>query len=185
MKGVTLVADILSLTNEDIDSDFPCIDGACLRLIDWKKILEVKEWFRGVTDDPSPDVCFALTVEVLEELTPSCTTTLKTLKSIPSSTSGATVPGPTSCFCWPCWSWFGLWVFQGNKQSFSDLKQFQDAHRWIWWHCHLISKSRSQDIGNVFDFNFESTFDVEKKLFKLLNEFALSCLEHALHSLLM
>jgi hypothetical protein len=34
--GVTLVTDILPLTNEDIESDFPGTDGAttCLRLMD-------------------------------------------------------------------------------------------------------------------------------------------------------
>jgi hypothetical protein len=46
-----------------------------------------------VTDDPSPDVWFALTVEVLEEFRTSHAT-LKTLKSIPSLTSGVMVPGP-------------------------------------------------------------------------------------------
>jgi hypothetical protein len=65
--GVTLVTDLLSLIKEDIELDFPGTDGATtrLRLMDRKKILEVQDWFHDVTDDPSPDVWFALSVEVL------------------------------------------------------------------------------------------------------------------------
>jgi hypothetical protein len=59
---VTSVTDILSLTKEDIELDFPGTDGAttCLHLMDRKKILEVQDWFHDVTDDPSPDFWFAL-----------------------------------------------------------------------------------------------------------------------------
>jgi hypothetical protein len=90
--GVTSVTDILSLTKEDIESDFPGADGAttCLRLMDCKKILEVQDWFHDVTDDPSPDVWFALTVEVLEEF-----------RSAPKFDSWCydTWPCPTNCSC--------------------------------------------------------------------------------------
>ena len=93
--GVTSVTDLLSITKEDIESDFPGADGVstCLRLMDQKKILEVQEWFHDVTNDPSLDVWFALTVDVLEEFRVT-RTALKSLKSIPSLTSGAMVPDP-------------------------------------------------------------------------------------------
>ena len=90
--GVTSVTDILSLTKEDIETDFPGADGATthLRLMDCKKILEVQDWFHDVTDDPSPDVWFALTVEVLEEF-----------RSAPKFDSWCydTWPCPTNCSC--------------------------------------------------------------------------------------
>ena len=93
-----------------------------------------------MTDGPSPDVWFALTVKVLEEF---CATraTLKTSKRVPSLTSGVMVPGPAP----PAASAdhaapdLAYEIFQATKRSFSDLKQFKDAHQWTWWHCHLIS----------------------------------------------
>jgi hypothetical protein len=183
--GVTSVTDLLSLTKEDIESDFPGTDGATtrLRLMDRKKILEVQDWFHDVNDDPSPDVWFALTVEVLEEFRTTRTMS-KTLKSIPSLTSGAMVPDPAT----PAASTdraapdLAYEFAKATKRSFSDLKQFKDAHQWTWWHRHLISTSRAQGIGNVYDVNFEPTTDAEKKLFQLQNEFAFSCLEQALHT---
>ena len=136
-----------------------------------------------MNDDPSPDVWFALTVEVLEEFRTTCTT-LKTLKSIPSLTSGAMVPGPApQAASADCAAPDLAYEFaKTTKRSFSDLKQFKDAHQWTWWHCHLISTLRAQGIGNVYDANFEPVTDAEKKLFKLQNEFAFSCLEQALHT---
>jgi hypothetical protein len=118
-----------------------------------------------VTDDPSPDVWFALTVEVLEEFC-ATSTSLKTTKSIPSLTSGALVPYPA-----PPVASVGraapdlAYEFsKATKRSFSDLNQFKDAHQWTWWHRHLISTSRAQGIGNVYDANFEPVTDAEKRL---------------------
>ena len=73
--GVTSVTDILSLTKEDIESEFPGADGATtrLRLMDRKKVLEVQDWFHEECEDPSADVWFSLTAEILEEFRASCT----------------------------------------------------------------------------------------------------------------
>ncbi len=136
-----------------------------------------------MTDDPSPDVWFALSVEVLEEFRITCAT-LKTSKSIPSLTFGVMVTGPAP----PAASAdraapdLAYEFSKATKQSFSDLKQFKDAHQWTWWHCHLISTSRAQGIGSVYNVNFEPETDAEKKLFRLQNEFAFSCSEQTLHT---
>jgi hypothetical protein len=86
--------------------------------MDQKRILDIQDWFHVVTNDPSPDVWFALTVEALEEFCVTHTM-LKTSKSIPSLTSGAMVPNPVSPVAAP-----GLaYEFSKarTKQSFSDL----------------------------------------------------------------
>jgi hypothetical protein len=100
-----------------------------------------------VTDDPSPDVWFALTVEVLEEFR-ATRNTLKTSKSIPSLTSGAMVPNPAPPVASvdPAAPDLAYEFSKATKQSFSDLKQFKDAHQWTRWHCHLISMSRAQPV---------------------------------------
>ncbi len=46
----------------------------------------------------------------------------------------------------------------------------------------LVASPLPPGIGNVYDINFEPETDAEKKLFKLQNELALSCLEQALHT---
>jgi hypothetical protein len=46
----------------------------------------------------------------------------------------------------------------------------------------LISTSRAQGIGNVYDINFEPMTDAKKKLFRLQNEFSFNCLEQAIHT---
>jgi hypothetical protein len=109
---------------EDIESDFPGTNGAttCLCLMDQKKILEVQDWFHDVTNNPSLDVWFALTVEVIEEFRATCTAS-KTSKSIPSLTSGAdsALPAALDDRVAPDLAYE---FAKTTKQSFSDLKQF-------------------------------------------------------------
>jgi hypothetical protein len=121
-------------------------------------------------------------VEVLFRATRAA---LKTSKSIPSLTSGIMVPGhaPPDASADRVAPDLAYEFSKATKRSFSDLKQFKDAHQWwTWWHHHLISTSHAQGIGNVYDVNFEPETDAEKKLFRLQNEFAFSCLEQALHT---
>ena len=181
--GVTSVTDVMSLTKEDIESDFPGDDGVTtrLRLMDRKKLLEIQDWFHEENEDPSPDVWFELTADVLEEFRATRTATKK---SIPNVTMGAVVSNPVQ----PVASVdrgapdLAYEFAKATKRSFSDLKHFKDAHQWTWWHRHLISTSRAQGVGNVYDVNYEPMSDAEKKLFQLQNEFAFSCLEQALHT---
>ncbi len=44
---MTSVTDVMSLTKEDIESDFPGGDGmtTCLHFMDCRKLLEVQDWF--------------------------------------------------------------------------------------------------------------------------------------------
>ena len=68
-------------------------------LILTKKILEVQDWFHEECEDPSADVWFSLTAEVLEEFRAACTA-MKTSKSIPSLTSGKVASGPAPPAAW-------------------------------------------------------------------------------------
>jgi hypothetical protein len=132
-------------------------------------------------EDPSPDVWFVLTADVLEEF---CANRTATKKSIPSVTMNAVVSDPVQPVAFvDCGTPDLACEFaKATKRSFSDLKHLKDAHHWTWWHCHLISTLHAQGIGNVYDVDNEPTTDAERKLFQLQNEFAFSCFEQALHT---
>ena len=79
------------------------------------------------------------------------------MKSIPSLTSGTVVPDPVlPAASADCAALDLAYEFaNAMKQSFSDLKQFKNAHQWTWCHSHLILTSCARGIGNVYDANFE------------------------------